>query len=410
MMKRIFNNLFSRFDNLVWNSTKFRYYAISFMIFMILIMYFFNLDLYFFKIFISFLIFNLIFSKFTYSDNFILRVLQKIFIYYVSFYLCIYVIGGLKVFNIIHCDEDEDDDEDDEDSDNESEDNNKISSEENTEDKNNTSNKANNTNNKDESSKEDVDSDKPRREKSKFEYIVDSAVKIYEEMSDDASAIAAGGGAASALIKSIPNASISTKAIGGTAVSIGVTAGVKIGVHVGNKCIENDSMTKAIESLDESVKTHPYAEPTPDRIPSPDQNWINSPLENDSIALIDILGDLISLNILEIFLLLCILLLLIIKNNLNKGSLNKMIWKVITKFVPKIYQDKINNIIKTGKEYNNKINNIIIYVLILIIILLILGNLITCNELYNNIDKYVLVYNYQINKKLLFLICVNKNL
>ena len=109
MMKRIFNNLFSRFDNLVWNSTKFRYYAISFMIFMILIMYFFNLDLYFFKIFISFLIFNLIFSKFTYSDNFILRVLQKIFIYYVSFYLCIYVIGGLKVFNIIHCDEDEDD-------------------------------------------------------------------------------------------------------------------------------------------------------------------------------------------------------------------------------------------------------------------------------------------------------------
>ena len=46
---------------------------------------------------------------------------------------------------------------------------------------------------------------------------------------------------------------------------------------------ETDTITKNMD-IENSIKNSPHAVPNPDRIPSPDMNFINSPLERNELT------------------------------------------------------------------------------------------------------------------------------
>ena len=197
---------------------------------------------------------------------------------------------------------------------------------------------------------------------------------ILKNVASSLSSASAGGAAASAMIRATVGLPLMQRLA-----LIGCIAGVASGVvslviHISKALISNKDI---LNTLDLAVRISEHSNPDVNIIPSPVDVFINSPLENDSIPLINILGDLITLNVLEIFLFLRLLLLLIITNTYNNKAVNRMILYIINKFVPNKYQDKINKTIIIGKEYNNIANNLIIYVLISIIILFVLGNLFT---------------------------------
>ena len=78
----------------------------------IFIIYYFNLALDALKLGVSFLIFHFIFNKFTYSNNFIVRLMQKIVIYIICVKFCLYLFSFVDILDTIHCDSDDEDSED----------------------------------------------------------------------------------------------------------------------------------------------------------------------------------------------------------------------------------------------------------------------------------------------------------
>ena len=73
---------------------------------------YFNLVLDVLKLGVSFLIFHFIFNKFTYSNNFIVRLMQKIVIYIICVKFCLYLFSFVDILDTIHCDSDDEDSED----------------------------------------------------------------------------------------------------------------------------------------------------------------------------------------------------------------------------------------------------------------------------------------------------------
>jgi|HubBroStandDraft_4_1064222.scaffolds.fasta_scaffold45200_3 hypothetical protein len=54
--------------------------------------------------------------------------------------------------------------------------------------------------------------------------------------------------------------------------------GLQTGLKVGNALNKNMDLNKDLESV---IKNSPHADPNPERIPSPDNSFIHSPLENE---------------------------------------------------------------------------------------------------------------------------------
>ena len=78
----------------------------------IFIIYYFNLALDALKLGVSFLIFHFIFNKFTYSNNIIVRLMQKIIVYFICVKFCLYLFSFVDILDTIHCDSDDEDSED----------------------------------------------------------------------------------------------------------------------------------------------------------------------------------------------------------------------------------------------------------------------------------------------------------
>ena len=76
----------------------------------IFIIYYFNLVLDVLKLGVSFLIFHFIFNKFTYSNNIIVRLMQKIVVYFICVNICLYLFSFVDILDTIHCDSDSDPD------------------------------------------------------------------------------------------------------------------------------------------------------------------------------------------------------------------------------------------------------------------------------------------------------------
>jgi len=147
-------------------------------------------------------------------------------------------------------------------------------------------------------------------------------------------------------------------------------------------------------NISEAIKNFRHSDPNIDRVPSPDINIINSPLEinDDTIPLEVLLNSLYSLNLLELFLFVILLLLLVNKYfyKFNMENIYKLIRKIMPVKFMKWYEKSINKSI----EYNTKFTNIMFIIIIILLIVLKLGNLYISSELSVNTDTYVQVYNH----------------
>jgi hypothetical protein len=168
------------------------------------------------------------------------------------------------------------------------------------------------------------------------------------------------------------------------------TAGAKAGLEIGKALIDNIDIVQ-------SVKDSKHSNPDPDRIPSPDIDIINSALENgDLISPLEVLlNSQFSLNVLIFFLIFSLLFLtfykFFFKENIN----------LIRKYLPlpNNIKDKYINYLDNSANYNSKFILIMFILDSLLLILFLLLNLFVSAELSNNIDNYVIVYNYIHNKK-----------
>ena len=348
----------------------------------------------FVKTLISIAIFYFIFNNFKYSNKFYIRIIQKFILYCFCFIFSVFVILFIDIADTVYCDPTD----------------NTNNNSENADNANNNSEDTDNANNNNNDSKtENNEGDKPK--KSSLEVICDTAVKIYKEVELDASALAAGGALGSAYIKSVPSAGFGPKALGGAAVAALGTAGVKVGLQVGDAISKNLDLQEMYDQANERLKDHPYSDPDPARVPSPDSSFTaNSPLEEGSIPLLELLESMLSLNILEIVLIL-VAMLVFFNKNINNIFI-KIISKFLYKYIPVKFQDKIITILNNSKEKNKSYNNIILLFILIIFILIKLLNLFVSYHLHGNIDSYVQVYNYLTkNSYSLLLICpLNKTI
>nr|WVH38138.1 LAGLIDADG endonuclease [Poriella subacida] len=315
----------------------------------------------------SFILFNFVYNKFKFSNNIFIRFIQKFVIYNLCFILAIYTATYFNVFTTVYCDSDDEDNNDNIQNNNNIKDNNKNI-------KNNNNDNGNYTfEAKISAPKQIVDT------------LVNGVSVAIQNMGGNLGAAAAGGTAASAVIKHTTGLPPLTRVAMASTTALAVSGGVSIGQQLGKSVTKN-------ESILEAIKKHNYADPDIERIPSPDNSFINSVLEDENIGipLVDLLLNLISINLLEIIL---ILLILLIYFNKNINNLNIKLFSNFThKYIPKKYHNWINFLQGTN-EYNHKFMNILLFINIVLLLLLIIGNLYISSELYLNIDNYVLVYN-----------------
>jgi hypothetical protein len=215
---------------------------------------------------------------------------------------------------------------------------------------------------------------------------------------------AATGAATAAAFKNTAGMLIAARllVVGSTAAA--TAAGTKIGLDVGTAISKNIG-------IDEMITKSPHADPQHDRIPSPDPNIINSPLENDMTSpLQDLLLSSFVLDILILILLIGILILIfnryIVKYNLN------FINSIVNKFIPIKIRNWFNKNINTGIDYNNKLVLFIFIINTILLFLFVFLKLLISSTLLINIDSYINVHNYIHSKEssiLLFMTTLYKH-
>ena len=168
--------------------------------------------------------------------------------------------------------------------------------------------------------------------------------------------------------------------------------GTKIGLGVGN------SITKNMD-IKNIIKNSPHADLNPDRIPSPDMNFINSPLERNELTspIQELLFYSFILDVSTLILFFIVILLLLNKYFIifNFNFLNY----ISKKFLPIKFSNWVNKNINKSTEINTKLNKFLIIYNCFLIFLFILLKIFITSELLVNIDSYVSVYNSIFPKK-----------
>lgn len=168
--------------------------------------------------------------------------------------------------------------------------------------------------------------------------------------------------------------------------------GTKIGLGVGN------SITKNMD-IKNIIKNSPHADLNPDRIPSPDMNFINSPLERNELTspIQELLFYSFVLDVSTLILFFIVILLLLNKYFIifNFNFLNY----ISKKFLTIKFSNWVNKNINKSTEINTKLNKFLIIYNCFLIFLFILLKIFITSELLVNIDSYVSVYNSIFPKK-----------
>ena len=136
-----------------------------------------------------------------------------------------------------------------------------------------------------------------------------------------------------------------------------------------------------------------------DRIPSPDQTFINSPLERNELT--SPLQDLLLYSfILDVSTLILILIIIIVLLNKFLLIFNlKFLYSFSKKYLPIKISNWLNKNINTGNEFSNKFLAFIVILNCFFIILFILLKIFISSELLVNIDSHIAVYNFLFSKK-----------
>jgi hypothetical protein len=256
---------------------------------------------------LSGLIFSYVLNKFTYSENILVKFLQKVSVYVLIIFISITIGSYLNFINIIDC--------------------SSIDPELNSEDINNKSN--NNI----------ISINRTTNLENKEEYkisiskdLVDNTLKIGGEffkaaaefISPNFGAGTAAGAAASAAIKSTSGLPPVQRAaiIGSSTLITAVTS--KVGLDIGTQ------VSKKMDIL-EAIKKSKFADS--DKLPNPDDSFINNPLEiGDSSPLESLLFDMFILNVL--LLILFIIFIVIIFNRYMLQFNSRFISSLVDKFMP----------------------------------------------------------------------------
>lgn len=180
------------------------------------------------------------------------------------------------------------------------------------------------------------------------------------------------------------------------AISAVAAGGYVIGASAGRSIVKN-------AELSEEIKSSRHGDPNPDRIPSPDPDLsINSPLEelNTGIPLVSLLINSITLDLLEIILII-ILIYLLCYSYLNT-NLIKFISNVLNNY-NNVLINNIKNILSKGQNVNDKFIKYILTFVIVVLLLLKLLHIVVNADILYNIDSYVTVYNH-LKKSMLIII------
>nr|YP_010691086.1 LAGLIDADG endonuclease [Phellinus igniarius]WBU93187.1 LAGLIDADG endonuclease [Phellinus igniarius] len=183
------------------------------------------------------------------------------------------------------------------------------------------------------------------------------------------------------------------------------TAGTILGLEAGKAIVENANFS-------DSIKNSKHGDPNVERIPSPDQDMIPCIIESGDahIPLLTLLNALFTFNVLEIILLIILLVILFNKYiyKLNMTILSNLINKYFSKNIIAWF----NKYSATSVEINEKFTKIMLIYISIVLILFKLGTLYITYELGMNIDDYVLVYNHikNISKNSIIFIGLQNNL
>jgi hypothetical protein len=354
---------------------------------------------------LSFLITDYILNKFKFSDNTIVRFLQKNILYFILFIICILlfyiIIKVLHSFiNIIEC------------SGQESETNRSFY---------NTDSVTSIPSNK----CKDVVSVTEGNYKNNEYYeikvkkdvmhkfgsgIMESSKIAVEKIAPNSAAGIAAGALGSTVFKATSGLPPVTR-MGAVAGSMMVgAAATKLGVDIATT-MSNKNEVKKLKIVTETK----HSDHDKDQIPSPDDFFITSPLEhgdrislNDSSPLADMLIHIFSLNVLILILIIIFLFLIfnrfILKSNSEfiKSFVDKYMPKKIKLWTEKNFHNKVDKVI----DYNNRFMLIMFIVNSITLIAMVLLNIYASSELVNNIDEYVEIHNFlnNNNKSILLII------
>ncbi len=215
---------------------------------------------------------------------------------------------------------------------------------------------------------------------------VENAGQALKHFGENWAAGAAGGASGVAMVKATSGmAPLPRVALVGSTALV-ATTGVKVGQEIGKAITSNDIFAN-------SMKESPHSNPDPERIPSPDPDIINSPLENGDLysPLEIILISMLKLNVLTIILMIILLLLLFYRYFLEQNI--NIISSFVNKFMSNNFKEWYFKKINSGLNYKNKFVLIMFIIISILLIIFICMNIYANLELINNIDKYILVYN-----------------
>jgi hypothetical protein len=214
---------------------------------------------------------------------------------------------------------------------------------------------------------------------------------VVQQIAPNIGAGAAAGTATAAMVKATTGLPAFQRMglIGGTAVI--TAASTKVGLNIG-KAISKES------DIMDSIKNSEFCDSNIERIPSPDNIFINSVLEKNEQINIEnsplevLLTSLFTLNVLTL-LLIIILLILIFNRYILHFNLD-LILSLIEKYMPNKLKELIKKKVNKGIDYNNKFILIMFIVNSIILIIILLMSIFVSAELAYNINDYVTVYNH----------------
>lgn len=160
--------------------------------------------------------------------------------------------------------------------------------------------------------------------------------------------------------------------------------------------VKATNLNKNLE-LSSGIKNTKSDKTDPDQIPSPDDTnfSINSPLDEADIPLLGLINSILNLNIIELIIIIFILLIKY-QDKIKKIFLNKIIF-YINNNIPALKKAKyvrVSHFLNSLLIVNSRFNKIIIVYFIILLILIKILNIYFLYNLNLGIDDFVLVYNY----------------
>jgi hypothetical protein len=196
------------------------------------------------------------------------------------------------------------------------------------------------------------------------------------------------GSTAFTALKHLPPA----QRVASTGAVVVVTAGATyVGIEGGKAIVKNKTVE---ESIKNAIKDSKHADISKDRVPSPDNDFVNSPFE-ENIPLVTLLNAIWTFNILELILMV-ILVWLLFNKYLKNYSFN-ISSKIVHKYMGDKFIEKFEKYQKIFENLNNKFSVVMYMWVGLLLIIIKLVNIYFSGVLYYDIDNYVLVYNHYKN-------------